>query len=470
VLTIGLVALSAGVWASPSARRWAQAPDPRAVELATQRARADDLKRRLDEATDRLRERRPDDAAERARADDLSRRLDDAEAQLGRPRPDEGAAVARADDLAERLRQAADRLRAPRPPSGDPVQRARAEDLATQVRTLTERLSRPRAPVESAVTATMTRAEIVAARHLFGLYTTQSPFNFAEVNAVEAAVERRADIVGYFQSWADEFRPDAVRETWSRGAVPLITWESRSVGGPATGGDDPAYSLPVILSGRYDDYLRRWARGVRDLGLPLIMRFDHEMNAPWYPWAEVAVSAGTNVNGNRRGDFARTWRHVHDIFTQEGANDLVVWLWSPNRVNRIPQQPPPVEFYPGDDYVDWIGMSGYHRSYDPAPTFDDTFGPTLRLLRAAAAKPILLAEIGATEIGGDKAAWERDLFRGLAGNPDIVGFAWFNLTVTSSVGGELVTNDWRIDSSRASIEAMRDGLALSGLGRPLVPG
>jgi beta-mannanase len=252
--------------------------------------------------------------------------------------------------------------------------------------------------------------------------------------------------------------------------VPLITWESRSVSGAVTGGDDPAYSLPVILSGRYDDYLRRWARGVRDLGLPLIMRFDHEMNAPWYPWCEVNVSAGTGVNGNGRGDYVKVWRHVHDLFAQEGANDLVIWLWSPNRVDRIPAQPPPAAFYPGDDYVDWIGMSGYYRQYGEVPTFDQTFGRTLSLLRLAAAKPILLTEIGATEIGGNKRAWISDLFRGLAREDDVIGFVWFNLAVTSSFDGELVTNDWRIDSSRASIEAMRDGLALSGLGRPLVPG
>jgi hypothetical protein len=301
--------------------------------------------------------------------------------------------------------------------------------------------------------------------NLVGLYTQQSPFSYAEIDLVQGAVERRASIIGFFQSWQDPFRVDALENAWRHGQVPLLTWEPQPQVGVISS-DVTAYNLPAILSGRYDDYIRSYARGIKARGLPLVLRLAHEMNGNWYPWSEVDF-AGDPVNGNQRGQYALMWRHVHDIFEVEGANEFTIWLWSPNRVNRIHGQPPPAEFYPGDDWVDWIGMSGYNRNYDEAPTFTDTYGETLPLLRATTTrKPIFLSEIGATELNGHKDLWIKSLFRGLANNPDIVGFAWFSLTVTSTVDGERVTNDWRIDSSGASVKAMKDGLAASQYGLP----
>jgi beta-mannanase len=166
---------------------------------------------------------------------------------------------------------------------------------------------------------------------------------------------------------------------------------------------------------------------------------------------------------------------VHDIFTEEGANGHTIWLWSPNRVNRICGQRRPSNFYPGDQYVDWIGMSGYYRNYDAkggscddiSATFDGVFGNTLPELRnIAGSKPIFLSEIGATERGGDKAAWIADLFRGLKDNTDIIGFAWFSLAVSSGGETDRFTHDWRINSSPEAVNAMKSGLAESGFGQP----
>ena len=47
------------------------------------------------------------------------------------------------------------------------------------------------------------------------------------------------------------------------------------------------------------------------------------MNGNWYPW-------GVGVNGNKPGEYVEAWRHVHDIFVQEGATSDVKWVWSPH--------------------------------------------------------------------------------------------------------------------------------------------
>ena len=467
-IAASFLAVSVGVWISPPIRRWAKGPTATEVALASEQARANDLKNRLDEATRRLRQPRPVpvDTEQLARAEDLKAQIAELEEIIARPDLDAGER-ARAEDLLGQLKDAERKLREPSAPLSDLGQKARADDLAAQNEAMERELSRPRPVIEPPVVAALTRGQIAAGRNLFGIYTTQAPFSMAEVDLVQGLVERKANVVGYFQSFEDPFRADAIKEPWKRGQVPLLTWEPQAQVGVVTA-EQPQYKLSNIIGGNFDGFIRSYARGIRDLGLPVIMRFAHEMNGRWYPWSEVSGFEDRSVNGNARGEYVAMWRHVHAIFEAEGANQYTIWLWSPNRVNKIPSQPVPAEYYPGDDVVDWIGMSGYLRPNDEETDFNGTFGSTLDLLRqATGSKPIFLSEIGATEIGGDKPAWIRSLFSGLQANPDINGFAWFSLPVTSTVDGERNTNDWRINSSPSSTNAMREELAGSGWGLAL---
>ncbi|MCB2177626.1 MAG: hypothetical protein KQH57_17595 [Actinomycetales bacterium] len=302
----------------------------------------------------------------------------------------------------------------------------------------------------------------------FGLYTAQSPFNWAGWDDVVAKVGVRPTIAGYFQGWDKPFRSDAVVRSWRKGAMPLLSWESIDSSAGNDQAIDPAYSLPRIIDGTYDDYLRTYARDVVALGLPLAIRLDHEMNGSWYPWAERDWGGGFQ-NGNHKGDYVKMWRHVHDIFEQEGANAYVLWIWAPNIVNRLPSYARSSSWYmktlyPGDAYVDWVGLSGYFRppyASDQTPTFSYTFDRSLAQLREVApGKPILLAEVGASEIGDQKPEWVTSFFDAFA-DPrydDIVGLAWFHHAITTYSGGTRVTNDWRIDSRRDSLQAFVDGI------------
>lgn len=300
----------------------------------------------------------------------------------------------------------------------------------------------------------------------FGMYTEQSPFNWATLDATAAKIGAQPSLAGYFGGWDEPFRANAVTRSWQKGMLPLLTWESRPIAAANDVIDEPAYSLPVIINGGFDDYLRQYARDIVATGLPLAIRLDHEMNGDWYPWAET-TGTGQSINGNSPGDYVKMWQHVHDIFQAEGANELVIWVWAPNRVDNLlaPLKTPEklASLYPGDDYVDWVGMSSYLRPPYRAGqqfTFDATFAQTLTQLRGLTDKPILLAEVGASEIEGHKAEWVTSLFDNLnkPANADVIGFSWFNLTITSYVGGVRATNDWRIDSRADSLAAFRAGL------------
>ena len=118
-------------------------------------------------------------------------------------------------------------------------------------------------------------------------------------------------------------------------------------------------------------------------------------------------------------------------------------------------------------------MVGYYRRVylddkgnPKPPTFDNTYSGTLAELRTVAVKPIVITELGATEVGGNKPEWIHSLFQGLADNPDIIGFVWFDHSVNGT--------DWRIESSGAASTAFADGVAdpryRAGVIRPPKPG
>jgi beta-mannanase len=299
----------------------------------------------------------------------------------------------------------------------------------------------------------------------YGLYTAQSPFNWSEYDQVSREVGTATNMVGFFQGFDQDFNQSAVQRAWANGRLPLMTWESV----PAkTGNDQPyveGYTNQDVISGKFDAYLTKYAQALKANGMPLVIRFDHEMNGQWYNWSESAKQQ------NAAGSYTAMWKHVWQVFQDNGANQYAIWDWSPSRIDKLGNTKYQTldymrNYYPGPQYVDWVGMSGYYRDATESPTFQNTFGATLAQIRQVApGKGIVLNEIGATETGGSvsnpqKSQWINSLFDALAdpANDDIIGFAYFSETATTIVDGTRTTNDWRLDSRADSLQAFADGI------------
>lgn len=441
-LGLGLSAISYFVWVSPS--------NPVATTIAAvnqEQVRAEALTTERADLLDMVVSLKSDLESSTTASDDLEAQLALIEKQL----TDTKAALAAAEGEVTTLTTA--------------LNKKSATSKKTPAKVVTASTGAITAPSKSELMA--------PASQLFGMYTAQAPFNWATFDDTATKVGAAPEVVGYFGGWDEPFRANAVTRSWARDTMPMLTWESRPIGAGNDQVNDPNFTLPTILGdpatgtpGAYDAYLHQYAKDIVATGLPLAIRFDHEMNGIWYPWAETD-GAGNPINGNNPGDYVKVWQYVHDIFEAEGANELVIWVWSPNIVNNLPTSHKTLAYtqslYPGDDYVDWVGVSAYLRppyKADNTFTFDYTFGQTLEQLRAITDKPIFLAEIGASETGGHKAAWVSSLFEALQKpeNDDIIGFSWFNLAVTSYVEGERATNDWRIDSRADSLAAFVAGM------------
>jgi hypothetical protein len=276
----------------------------------------------------------------------------------------------------------------------------------------------------------------------FGITTPGGPLASAEIDQVARISGEQPSVVLWYADFTTDAPVDGLRAVQARGATPLLTWEPWRAG---AGVDQPEYALARIASGAHDAYLRRWARAIRSFGGPVMLRFGHEMNGDWYPWAE-------GVNGNRPGDYVAAYRHVHAVFKAAGASN-VTWVWSPNVV--YPGSTALAGLYPGADVVDVVGIDGYNwGTTRPGMTWTmpaDLFGPTLAQARAIApGKPLVIAETASAEAGGSKAAWIGELFAWLRTQPDVRTVVWFD---------HQKETDWRIDSSPEAAAAFADGLA-----------
>lgn len=249
-------------------------------------------------------------------------------------------------------------------------------------------------------------------------------------------VGREPVIVSSYKSWGLEpFPRDEMEDVWNHGAVPLVTWE------PWTYTERPI-SLRGIAAGRYDRYVHRVGRSAAAWGRPILVRFAHEMNGDWYPW-------GRGRDGNTPRIYRKAWKRLVRVFRTEGASN-VEWVWTPNVNNG---SYPFAQYFPGDEWVDWVGLDGFNWGTDGQwRSFTEIFGPSYEALGRLSTRPMIVAETASNESGGDKAAWVASaLRREIPRFSRIRGVVWFSEDFEDIAA--------RVNSSRAALHAFRSAIA-----------
>jgi len=249
-------------------------------------------------------------------------------------------------------------------------------------------------------------------------------------------VGRSPAILSFYRVWGPPLLEQGqLAGAADRGAVPMLTWEPWSE-------DQVGVSLWSIANGDHDDYLQRSAGEAAAYGQPLLIRFGHEMNGSWYPW-------GGGVNGNTPFAFKQAWRRIVDIFRTAGATN-VRWVWTPYVSNTKPTQFR--RFYPGDQWVDWAGFDGFNwGAYGSWQSFKEIFAVTYERLVTLTARPLMIAEMGVNEAGGDKARWiTRTLRRVLPRYRHVRAVVWWSAAD--------IRADFRVNSSDRALAALRVGL------------
>lgn len=291
----------------------------------------------------------------------------------------------------------------------------------------------------------------------WGAYRDTAPYLRSLVTGLETQAGSRPALLMWYHEWHGSSPFPSVEAAWlaARGTVPVVSWEPWRP--PAVFGDivvnQQRYQLRRIAEGAFDTYITRYAGQVRDYGGPLMLRPFHEMDGNWYPW-------GGLVNENTPADFIAAWRHVYELFRKAGATN-VTWVWSVNHQSVPNTEANAVaRYWPGNDYVDWIGISGFNWGRaSPLSVWkgiDSVIGDRYAELLPYD-KPIALMETGAPEEGGNKAAWIAQTYaRLLEAYPRIDAVIWYDRR-------DSALRDWRIDSSAAATVAFRRAVNQPGV-------
>jgi hypothetical protein len=202
-----------------------------------------------------------------------------------------------------------------------------------------------------------------------GAYIQLDPVVKGDLSAFEKLVGKHHAVYLGYLGYGEPFPYRWVQDVVAHGAIPQIAWE-------------PNNGLSEVQD---DAYLRGWAEAAGHCGTPVLLRYASEMNGNWMPYG----------GNNNYDEYIRKWRLVYKIMHEAAPN--VVMIWCPF---GVPRSTIPL-YYPGDDFVDWVGINIYAVVYNNGDLHQparDTQMDQLKFIYNLYAdrKPIAICEYAAT--------------------------------------------------------------------------
>ncbi|MGZ3862290.1 MAG: glycoside hydrolase family 26 protein [Bacteroidia bacterium] len=187
--------------------------------------------------------------------------------------------------------------------------------------------------------------------------------NFTEIGnsfneLFKPAAGKKLGVIHFFQpfSTGDKGKqvnypsPERINKIIDQGYIPMITLENHFVN---AGSKIKQPNLYTIVEGHMDDFFRNWAGEIKKIKGTVLIRILHEFNGDWYPWC---------VSNNDKNPhlFIEAFRHICTVFKNEDVRNAR-FIWCPNSMS-VPQEKWNyiMDAYPGDGYVDLIGMDIYN--------------------------------------------------------------------------------------------------------------
>lgn len=238
-----------------------------------------------------------------------------------------------------------------------------------------------------------------------GVYmpTVQKQNSLAPIQQFQKEIGTDMNMVAIDQQWGPEslekFPQVLLDEIAGKGAIPLITWEPLLGTFPEKAGyahlQKEQKGMAAIAAGAFDDYIREYALKIRAYNHPVFIQFAPEADNPSKPWSLN--------NGNTPDEFMAAYRHVVATFVAAGVNN-VSWVWHPWSAKMLKH------YYPGENYVDWVGVTclNYGKAAPDGKwrTFEEIYQP-FRSQVLKLNKPVMLTEFGSTGYGGNAEQWHQ---------------------------------------------------------------
>ena len=209
--------------------------------------------------------------------------------------------------------------------------------------------------------------------HGTGIGGTKSD-EIANLKDFNTKVGKPVAIIDYWSGFKTAVPTAALNSIAQNGSVPLLNWGCSDV--------------TSISSGSEDSIINNYADGLKSYGKPVFLRWYWEFNE-MSPAGKTPAGSGCNGYNNGQG-YISAWQHIYTKFQEAGVKN-VSFVWCPGYSGGNF-----ASYYPGDKYVDWIGIDRYERTTNGKPllSFTDMFSSYYNEW-SSHNKPIFIAETAA---------------------------------------------------------------------------
>ncbi|WP_313341732.1 glycosyl hydrolase [Sedimentibacter sp.] len=211
-----------------------------------------------------------------------------------------------------------------------------------------------------------------------------------------------------------------------------------------------------ILDGKYDDYLNDLAIAFKEYNFPVLFRLNNEMNGGWVTYSAFHIGKDTDL-------YIDCWKYIYNKFKEHDVNNLI-FVWNPNErdfpnyaYNHY------LNYYPGDEYVDIVGLTAYNTGnyYEGESwrSFNEAYDHFYYEYENQFEHPFMITEFSCAEAGGDKPSWFDDMFNKIAEYDKIkLAVLWngqdFDMTKTEKT----ISRNYRLDLDEDVINSIKNGL------------
>lgn len=264
------------------------------------------------------------------------------------------------------------------------------------------------------------------------------------VKEVSNQINEKFDLISLYMAWEKDinstFPQSLLDSIYMQKSIPMITWEPwiNSFKDEITKGK---HVYELIEEGYFDSYITDFAEKLKNLHRPVFLRFAHEFDNPFYPWFISGDDASIK--------FKKAWVHTYEIFRNIDASN-VIWIWNPWKSENVST------FYPGVEYVDWIGVNilnyGQLNQDGKWHEFDDLYKPYHDEFKNLPTTPVMISEFGTLKKDQKQNEWLKNAFVAIENEfKEIKSVIYFTSKVDNNIPQESKPEyylDWTIANNQ----------------------
>jgi hypothetical protein len=248
---------------------------------------------------------------------------------------------------------------------------------------------------------------MVAVPKSSGIPSSSIPLGVYAGPANPSGINSFASVTGTAPTYASDYLPGSSGWIGMDGQGGSLKWLTSAWAGtgyklvlgvpiiPTDSSGDPEGSLAGGAAGDYDSYYTTLAQTLISAGLSgTYLRLGWEFNGNWYPWRVTDSTDASN--------FVAYWQNIVSVMRSvPGAN--FKFVWNPNVSGSYGSSYTPLQTYPGNSYVNFIGTDVYDQCWCSPQTPQNAWSSLLSQgwglnwlasFAASQGKPVVFSEWG----------------------------------------------------------------------------